>query len=636
MTLLAGLLAMQLRGATCCPAVWSCQHVYNPSRRPVQAVLDLPGSLQDTILDRAVVTDAVASASVLPRPSLARSFRVPSAGAAMLLATALPAALRPAVARACVRCGELYLPLSGLTAAGVAALALHMPGDAQITAATFPLLRGGEPPPPQAPRTSAPTTVDVSPLLAALTGLTRLTIQGAWPAKSEPEFAEALPLQHLQHLDLSHCNARFVNAVLPLAPPSLRLLNLHGVLLATAETAAHVARLTGLRVLSLEALKTRELAAFIDVVPTLRQLRYISAADWTANASQRRGLFMAIRANLQELRHIDFWWARQNQSVSADPIAIPSGTEETRWPAHLRVVDHSGFQAEAQKLLLGYTLPRLTELYGGHQQVFGVPPPLAGALMARKVSACPSLKRLSLAGFLACSEAALSVAAAATALTFLDLSAPLNKLQAAPLDIAPLAALAGLRVLRLAGTDWRAQGVAAAAFAEVFAAMKALEELWLGVPCSHGHLEWVRDALGGAPATVQRLCFSGLLDRSDAQAPEPVAPLGEYCKMSTAHAVVTLPVRPRSPARGKADVESVSAAFKRAGLQRFEQLAWLAACEELLKGRGPWDGADFGLAAGSHVLHSSDATCEQLPRGVISMWDDHPRDMQRLYQLYAA
>jgi hypothetical protein len=259
----------------------------------------------------------------------------------------------------------------------------------------------------------------VTPLLGPLTGLTRLTIQGAWSADSKPKITEALPLQHLKHLDLSHCHAHFANVVLPMAPQSLRRLNLHGLLLATAETAAYVARLTDLRVLSLEAIKTQEQNRFIDAMPTPRQLQHVNVSDWHTQAGHFP--IAVLRGNLSELRHLDTWTS-QNQGDDTDPVAVQSGEVPSPWLARLSVVDNSGFQAEARKLLAQYTVPTLTQLYTANWQLFGIVPTLAGALMASKIGECAGVRRLSLAGFLACSEAALQVAAAATGLTFLDLS----------------------------------------------------------------------------------------------------------------------------------------------------------------------------------------------------------------------
>jgi hypothetical protein len=202
--------------------------------------------------------------------------------------------------------------------------------------------------------------------------------------------------------------------------------------------------------------------------------------------------------------------------------------------------------------------------------------------------------------------------------------------------VTPLAALTDLRVLRMAGMDWRAQGVSAAVFAEVFAAMQELDELWLAVPAGSGHLVWVREALAGASITLQRLHFSGLLDHRSTQGLATTAPVWQECKAnSSAHVLVVLPARARPPALAEEGVQSMSAAYEGAGLQLLPQLKWLAACEESLRGRGPHDGAEFGLAAGSRVLHASDLVCERMPRGVVTMWDEHPRDMQHLYQLYA-
>jgi hypothetical protein len=75
-------------------------------------------------------------------------------------------------------------------------------------------------------------------------------------------------------------------------------------------------------------------------------------------------------------------------------------------------------------------------------------------LLGRSLAALPQLRRLTLSGFAACSEAALSAASAATALTYLDLSAPLNRVNhSRPLDFAQLAALRELRALRMLNVD---------------------------------------------------------------------------------------------------------------------------------------------------------------------------------------
>jgi hypothetical protein len=611
------------------------------SNAVLQALLELPVALQDAVVARAVIRDPVPLASVLPRPSLLDPIRVPSSAVATPLLSHLPITLHPAVARAYARGGELYLPMRDLSAAGVSALAAQLSAGTPVTAATLPHQPGGLTPhathqaegiyPPQyvvpAARPPQPVlapTVDISPLLAPLSGLTRLTIQAACPQPGESALAAPLRLQQLRHLDIAYSSAHFAEALLPLAPRALRLLNVDGLVGGTAETAAAIARLTDLRVLSAEELRTDAVDSFIGMLRALRQLRFVNAAEWPVSTNQQAQQIAVIRWELPNVQHVEF--AKSFQHVVGVDTEPKPEFASSAWPPRLREIDASGFTAEAQQMALTFTVTSLTALRAAHIQVLGVAPTLAGALFARRVRDMPSLRHLSLAGFAACSEAALQVAAAATALTFLDLSAPLNKLQAAPLDayVTQLASLKHLRVLRAATTDWRAQGVSAAAFADAFAGMD-LHEVWIGVPGGPGQLEWVRDALAGAPATLRRLRFCGLLHG---------AASGFLLDEASVEAQPS--VQDLSPAQLRDVTDVMRAVCDGAGLPRFTQLEWLVVCEGFLRGGGLWDGATFGLAHGSHVVHARDTPCVYLPRGSITMWDDHPKDMQRLYRVYAA
>ena len=480
-------------------------------------MLSLPEPLQDAVVRSAVLRGAARTSALHPRLYTPDHVRVPDSGAVSSLLAHLPPALHACVVRACVRTGtELYLPLAGLTAAAIASVAQCLPLRQIVLSAAFPELQGGAPPPPRNMRSER--AYDMSPIIARLPGITRLTLHGAGlPAQASP--SSTFQLRQLLCLDLSYSSGRAAELVLALPMPHLRTLSLSHLQGEWPTLAADVARLTSLRVLSLASarlsLDTR--VAVADILPQLSRLRSLNLSHWRlpCHIAQRMSQFWPQLPSLEHLVMV---------SIYQDPVRSPQVNESAEAGAplcnlylckRLRDLDVSGIPLETQRLFPIRNNPpaQLTAMHLAQKQVLGAPPMVAALLKAEVVEQISSLARLNVSGFAACTEAALIIAGAASeTLTHLELSSPLNKLHAAPPDFAQLGVLCGLRALRMNSVDWHAQGVPAAAVADTLAAMPQLRELLITVPADAlRRASWLQEALAGVAADLEILRLSGPL-----------------------------------------------------------------------------------------------------------------------------
>ena len=541
------------------------------------------------------------------------------------------------------------------------------------------------------PLAQVPRTANVLPLLASLSQLTRLALVGAWPLADTFD-CSTLRLPQLQLLDLSWSKGRIVTGMLAAAPPTLCTLALdHVHSVAGSEggndaIAAHLLRYAdSLRVLAMDSLHASAAAkaAILRTMPQLLQLRSLNVADWP----YRGEVFEAIKnlPHLQCMVHTaSSAQAQPRQAVDqpASDLDVNAMLRRYMWP-DMQELDRTGLMVEAPKLRVIGTLPNLTALNFNGLSVLPGSPHVAAALLAPALAQLTRLRRLSLAGFCSSVEAALLVAACATPdLTYLDISAPLNKLEAQAPDFAQLVALTELRVLRSRHVDWRVMGVCAPDVARALAAMPQLTELMLTRPRRRSRpsdaaaeaacLTWLHDALSGAPTALCRLVLFGTLAAplessmagvawsggqtvidfaaNSAAKTERAAvdlELGGYAedaaalrRVSAADEHGNVWQHTRSPtgcsngAQSDGFSESGSAAalahaMQEVGVRRFAQLQLFATSHDAMSAQDSHAcAASAGLAAGAQIMHVRDCVIadeEQL--GVVAAWDDHPRNV---------
>ena len=311
-------------------------------------------------------------------------------------------------------------------------------------------------------------------------------------------------------------------------------------------------------------------------------------------------------------------------------------------PLLMQELDLSHAVIEASRLLHLTALTCLTALYLSHVRLPGVPAMPAGFYIARTLAPLTQLQRVSLQGFMSCSEAALAGvdSLSAQSLTFLDLCGALIKCRAAPLHFDVLAALTGLRELHMLHVPWWEQGVSAGAAGQVFGSLQQLRTLWLGVPGNRQACEWVTAALATTSTTLRVLFLRGM-QPGPGGLPELL-----YCNDSSAVQVYdeskwlrgaarTVPWQPEA-------LDKVRVAITALGVHRFASLRALI----LVGSEQPPPSADcaaeraaamaVGLPPGALLMHLHNFTRDVHARGGLCCLDEHPNDMCVAYERYAA
>ena len=544
-----------------------------------------------------------------PRLHSPGQIQVPDSGAVASLLISLPRALHVCVVRVCVRAGsELYLPLAGLTPAAITSVAQCLPIPHPVLSVALPELQGGAPPP--SPPLDEPDEhmCDVSPILARLPGITRLSLHEA----RLPTLARAsstFQLQELLCLDLSYSSGRVAELFLARPMPQLRTLSLSHLQGEWATLAADVARLTTLRVLSLASarLSLDARVAVSDILLQLPRLRSLNLSQWRLPSHlAKRG--SRLLPQMPSLEHLVM------ACTCSDALRLPrdNASPEEGTPycnlslcKPLRDLDVSGIPLEHVRLLQMRedAQTQLTALHMAQKQVLGGTPESAAYLMASILEQMSRLARLNLSGFVASSHAALMVAEAAPeTLTHLELCSPLNKRDTAPPpEFAQLGKLRSLCGLRMSNVDWHAQGVPAAEVAGVLAAMPQLRELLITVPAeAPSRASWLKTALAGVAADLDILRLSG---------PLLGQPGGAAAHSTLADMLVSI------------------------GVRRLTALRLLAVSDEPAPGLT----AVARLAEGVRVVHHSEteSTADDV-HGAIACWDVHNDDVMAMHERYAA
>ena len=257
---------------------------------------------------------------------------------------------------------ELYLPMAGLTQEGAAAFtrALEATSHCQrLTSASMPACEGGASAPLRgaARLTSASDDGPVAaalPILAQLTCLTRLVLQGAASplpmsqgdlmradhesrigmqgahnSDLDDRFAgEHMKLPSLLHLELRGCGSSVTADLVQAAPTQLRLLAIVERLSTDAgkRVLQHVGQMAGLRVLSFSRSSAADIAgmqacSLPAVLSKLQKLQYVGLAHCNSDEAVASDIASALQG-LPELRCLHATAFRMNESWLQ--VAYPS------------------------------------------------------------------------------------------------------------------------------------------------------------------------------------------------------------------------------------------------------------------------------------------------------------------------